>query len=149
CGRRLVGQRRGGRRDTRYRCVATLSGAKTEARSCPGSALAEPVDAQVVAEVGELLEALANPGVERALHRAWRGLAEPETADTAAQRKTLERDATKARERLTRATEMYVDGQLDRDGYDGMVAKARAALEAAEQELARLRKEQPVRALPT
>jgi hypothetical protein len=50
---------------------------------------------------------------------------------------------------MTRATEMYVDGDLDRANYEALCDKARADLEASETELARLREARPEPALPT
>src|SRR5262249_8380777 len=89
--------------------------------------------------VSPLITALvAAPAVQARLERAWHAAQPAETADLTAQRQGLERAAQQARQRLTQATEMVVDGVLDKDGYDGLVAKARADLDAADAELARL-----------
>src|SRR5205823_779353 len=51
----------------------------------------------------------------------------------------VEQVAERARERLKRAALLFVDGQLDKTGYDLARAEAEADLEATETELGRLR----------
>ncbi len=60
----------------------------------------------------------------------------------------LEQAVERARQRITRGTEMYVDGHLDRPAYEALCAKARADMESADAELGRLRGVEPARSLP-
>ena len=47
----------------------------------------------------------------------------------------------RARERIQRATTLFVDGMIEKDAYDDLVVKARADADAAETELATVRHE--------
>ena len=49
----------------------------------------------------------------------------------------------RARQRLTRAAEMFVDGLLDKASYDALRDKAATDIESAQSELARLEPTQP------
>jgi DNA invertase Pin-like site-specific DNA recombinase len=110
-----------------------------EGKNMPGACrrVAQPaddIDALVRAEVVALLEAFTERDTQgpAALARAWAALqAPPDSQAKDAQRAQLERTAAQARQRLLRATEMYVDGKLARDAYEPLCEKARAELETA------------------
>jgi site-specific DNA recombinase len=110
---------------------------------------ADAIDALVRAEMVALLDRLAETDgrTKAALGRAWAALQAPcEDKQVDAQRRQLERTAEQARQRLLKAAEMYVDGKLDRDAYEGVCDKARADLDAAS---AALQRTEPATAPPT
>jgi DNA invertase Pin-like site-specific DNA recombinase len=134
CGSRMKGwARKIGRRC--YQC----SGMREV--KCNGAVVAAPCDASVLAEVSVFVDQISgNHHVQAALRRAWQALQHPRDGRNVAVRlKQLERQAAQARDRLTRATELYVDGNLDKDGYDGLCNKARADLNCAEAEALNMR----------
>jgi DNA invertase Pin-like site-specific DNA recombinase len=150
CGARMnawdVASQSARRRSPRYRCEG-------EGRhGCRGSALLRPVDEAVLAEVRPVVAAVASedPDLRSALRREWRALQRPTSDDgiTAAQIHKHEREATQARRRLTRAAVMLVDREIDKAGYELARDQARADLDAAEEELARLRAAPATPSLP-
>jgi hypothetical protein len=101
----------------------------------------EPVDQPVLAEVAEILEILTgrDSRVKAMLHKRWQGGRDQSKADgTAAMVRRLEQEADKARQRLTNAAVLLVDGTIDKAGYERLRDKAQDDLEAAETEIARL-----------
>ena len=120
-------------------------------RNCRYKLLTRYVDDPVLADVAALLEAVMTPHGElrRALERAWTALRPGEgTGERKRRIATLEQQATKMRQRMTRATEMYVDGHLTRQAYDDLTRKAHLELGAAETALAELRSMGTTSALP-
>ena len=143
CGSRMTGSRLKLQR-SRYRCLSVVP-------YCPGGVTARTVDRAVLGDLEALLEpaASSDPRLRSALRRAWRQL-EPsdESARARQQAQHLEQAAARSRQRIARATEMYVDGNLTRANYDALCAKNSADIEAAEAELARLRSASATPTLP-
>jgi site-specific DNA recombinase len=119
--------------------------------ACCFTAVVTPINAAVLAEVGMILDTAlsADRTLRTTLQREWKALQRPQddSADTQA-RHRLERMAAQARQRLTRAAELYADGALDRAGYELLRDKAYTELGAATAELERLRPAQQAAALP-
>jgi site-specific DNA recombinase len=141
CGWRMTGSTIPGAR-RRYRCSSWNKGTRAATVTCNWVAPSEKLDRPVMAEVEALLDPVlsADPTVRRAVERAWEQLRRP-SADAVAEQgriRGLEREADKARQRLTRAAVLFADGEIDRHGYELLRDKARSDLEAAEAELARL-----------
>jgi DNA invertase Pin-like site-specific DNA recombinase len=105
---------------------------------CTWAAPCGPVDADVLAQVGGLLEAVST--ADPALRQAWDDLMAPSDLGRArAQRiAALEREAAKAKTRLKDAALKLVDGDLDKDAYDLVRDAATKDLAAAQEELRRL-----------
>jgi site-specific DNA recombinase len=158
CGERLCGSASpggrvlaDGRRATypKYRCERRARGAVPGYEgptTCETSISAAAIDAAVVAQVGPVVAlADAEPAVRAALRRAWRNLQAGAAPDPGLRARIgqLERTDAKARERLKQAALLLVDGGLDRQGYQAVKTQAERDLEAAEQELARLRRARP------
>lgn len=141
CDARMCGWQAGSR-SARYRC-------ERKAPTCGGDAMASPVDAGVLTEIGDVLAVIgaADPELHAAVRREWRALQQP-TADKAGQVRGLERSADKARQRLTSAAVLFADGEIDRTGYRLLRDKATSDLEAADAELTRLRGIDPAPVLP-
>jgi DNA invertase Pin-like site-specific DNA recombinase len=136
-------------RAARYRCNETTGEGAARGRGCSLTILMEPVDAAVLAQVADLtgVATTRDAGLRDALRREWRRLQQPAGAADAEQRvRLLEREADKARQRLTKAAVMFADGDLDKAGYELLRDKARTDLEAADAELERLR---GVKVIPT
>jgi DNA invertase Pin-like site-specific DNA recombinase len=139
------------RRRARYRCASSFLWASATSRKCARTASAAAVDADVLGEVGAVIEAVASTDgrVSSAVRQAWQALEQrPEDADRASRRLQMERAAEKARERIKRLALLYADGDLDREGYQWGRDQAQDDLEASEAELARLAAVTPAPALP-
>jgi hypothetical protein len=96
----------------------------------------------VLANVGTALEGIVSDGrVRDGLRRAWSQRQATDGADTTKQAHRLEVQVQRSRERIQRATTLFVDGMIEKAAYDDLVAKARADMEAAESELPSLRRE--------
>jgi DNA invertase Pin-like site-specific DNA recombinase len=130
-------------RTPRYRC-------SDHVKNCRTQVVAAPVDGFVVDQVCGALEAFASPDpvLREALERAWQHLQEPVATETASRRDALERARARARNRIARATEMLVDGELDRASYDELCDRARADIQATDEELAVLGDQPTVPQLP-
>ncbi len=119
----------------RYRCGGDLY------RHCHETA-SRNIEGQVLAEIGAALEAItSDPRVQAGLRRAWKTRQATDSPDTGQTVTRLEAQIERSRQRITRATELLVDGTIERQAYDDLVAKARADMEAAESELPSLRRE--------
>ena len=137
-------------RPNAYKCGGNLYCAGAPA--CSYDARADRTEAAVLTEVSSLVEVLTriDPAMRGAVARAWRALQEPKgAAGVTAQLRQLDHAAEQARQRLTRAAVLYADGDIDKEGYELLRDKARADLEAAEGELARVQSSaEPARVLP-
>jgi hypothetical protein len=105
------------------------------------------VDRLVLAEISTVIERLAatNSTLQNGLSSAWTSLVRPDPASGRKQHVgRIEQIAATARRRITRATELFVDGSVDREAYDALVAKAREELAAAESDLALIRRDTTV-----
>jgi DNA invertase Pin-like site-specific DNA recombinase len=149
CGYRMAA-RKYARRRFRYRCLSGTSGATAPSRTCLWSVTGAPFEADVLDQVSGLVRAAADvePSVQAALRRSWLGLRQPASDSVAQRSKALEREAARARERLTGAATLLVDGTLDKAGYELLRDKHCAELDAAEAELARLQAAAPAPTLP-
>ena len=111
-----------------------------------------PVDAAVIEEIDSVLAVVASndPALGDALQREWQALQRPAEHETSATQLgvSLERAAAKAKQRLTDAAVLLVDGTIDKAGYERLRDKATADLEAAETELARMSGVKAVPRLP-
>ncbi len=140
----------GGRLPRRYTCYAASLGAAPKPVKCRFAVNAPKLEAQALAQVGSLLDALGlgngDTGPSHALRNAWRSLEQPAT-DYALYR-SLEQAATKARERIKRLALLFADGDLDREGYELGRQQAQTDLQAAEEALAGLSDQQVDLALP-
>jgi len=109
------------------------------------------VDDSVVAEVADLLDGLTSndPDFRKALSAAWERLRQPARGPDSAERsRSLEQQATRVKRRLTRAAELFADGDLDKSGYDSLREKVRDDLDAINAELGRLAAQSPAPVLP-
>jgi site-specific DNA recombinase len=135
-----------------YRCSGILGSVRASVEAhCHYSTGQPTVDATVLGQVGALLETLSaqDSAFQDALRRAWRLLQQGSVqADSAHRVQKLERDRERAQERLRRAAILFVDGALDRTGYDLARDTAQADLEAAQAEIDRIQPTAPVVALP-
>jgi recombinase-like zinc beta ribbon protein/recombinase/resolvase-like protein len=137
CSARMSGWLRKSR-PPNYRCNGYLRGAAAPDAHCVTVVPAPALDAAVLAEVSKLIERLvADVAFVADLRRAWGRLNRP-AGDNASRLRSLQREAARLRGRLTRAAEMFVDGQLDRKGHDGLRSKAETDLDDIAAELERL-----------
>jgi hypothetical protein len=142
CGARMAGgqERTHGRR---YYCKgAVMGGANAPDIRCTTTVTAEHVESAVLHEMMDLLGAIAtNPAIERGLRLVWAELRRRPKAADEVQRQARQFEATieRARQRIQRATDLFVDGELDKAEYDAKCARERRNIESAEQELSRLR----------
>lgn len=135
CGLRMTGRLHKGRQP-RYRCTARISGAHAPNPACNWLAPLPLIDGLVMADIEPLITIVTSQetGMQAALEKAWERLRHPVDAEIAVrdrERRHWEGQAEQARRRMTRATEMYVDGDLARADYEAVRDKARAELDAA------------------
>lgn len=153
CGSRMRGAGRSPARYTRYRCAGSDSGAKAPDFQCGKTAHAGHIDAAVLDDVSALVNSIITYDAQFLvqLAEAWELLRRPAARDdVAGQIRRLEAEATKLRQRLTRAVELYTDGDLDKMGYEGLREKVYGELRSVEEELTRLRgTEHSLRELPS
>lgn len=151
CGARMAGRSRynaPAKYKPQYYCTGYLRGANAPDSACRWTTPQRSLDPIVLDHVSIVLSALGQPDIETSLRRAWDHLASASTNDSAERIAALERHAEKARKRLAEAARLLVDGTLDKHGYEAMRDEERAALEAAEKEVARLRRIAPAASLP-
>ena len=101
----------------------------------------EPIDQSVLADIADALEVLTarDPRIMAALHERWNAGQRGSEADgTGAAIRSLEQEASRARQRLTDAAVLLVDGTIDKVGYERLRDRVQADLELAEAEIARL-----------
>ena len=140
CGTPMVGARGTGGRATRYRCNQWRRNVTPRACCTFGGPVAR-IDAAVLAAVGRRLAPLQATARRpaRELARRWPALAQTAPTPLAlAQQQALERTRAQASRRLRDAATLFVDGALDRAGYEAVRAEQEAILEAATASLARL-----------
>jgi site-specific DNA recombinase len=130
CGSRMRSDCAPGRRP-RYRC----SGAD-QASNCKQTASVDKVDEDVLRQAGAMIERLANdPEVAGSMSASRRRRQESATPDTSIILRQLESDVARSRQRILRGTEMFVDGEIDRQSYDALYASEHKKIAAAEAEL--------------
>jgi hypothetical protein len=140
CGSRMSGWHQRGR-PLRYRCMGNQQGAATPDFRCYHNMRCESVDRPVLADIADMLGVLTtrDPRVRAALDERWRAAqGASDAAGTHATIRRLESDAGTARQRLTAAAVLLVDGTIDKAGYERLRDKVQADLELAEAEIARL-----------
>jgi hypothetical protein len=126
----------------RYRCVASLR--RPKGSTCPFVVPIQHVDTPVLAPVAAIITGLVSrdPQVGLAIQSAWRVLQAP-TLELAAETMTqLRRDealAVRLRQRLTKATELFADGDIDKARYNDMCAKTTKDLTVDEASIQLLR----------
>jgi site-specific DNA recombinase len=148
CGGRMSGGNH--QRGPRYRCQQTNLGASAVDATCRVSLKAPALDAVLLAQVAEVLDAVSlTPVLQTSLLRAWERLRQGSGGAEHGQRLgQVEQVAERARGRIKRAALLFVDGQLDKAGYDLARVEAERDLEAAESQLARLQSLHVAPALP-
>ena len=112
CGGRMVGQSANrSMAKPRYRCSSDAKGS-----CCTQTADLERVERLVMQQVGAVVEAVATDGrVQRALRTAWEAPREErQSADQERNVGRLEAILERARGRVVRATELLVDGTIER-----------------------------------
>jgi DNA invertase Pin-like site-specific DNA recombinase len=122
-----------------YRCAGHANAPQLgHDMRCTWAAPCGPIDTDVLAQVGVLLEAVST--ADPALRQAWDDLTQPTDLGRprAQQIAALEREAAKARTRLKDAALKLVDGDLDKEAYDLVRDAATRDLAAAQEELRRL-----------
>jgi DNA invertase Pin-like site-specific DNA recombinase len=122
-----------------YRCASHCNAPQLgHDLRCMFAAPCAPIETAVLAEVGELLQAVSTASDD--LQRAWDDLTQPtDVRRVRAQRiAALEREAAKARTRLKEAALKLVDGLLDKEAYDLVRDVASSDLAATQEELRRL-----------
>lgn len=138
CGGRIAGRWSAGRQRRYYQCNhERATGEGTCQWTGPAPSLEEPVLEQIRDLVARSL--VGGQVASRARQR-WRGLQQPGELEGYREQRVirLRHDADRARERLTNAAVMLVDGQLDRGGYELVRDASQGELRAAEEEIARL-----------
>jgi site-specific DNA recombinase len=144
CGTRMTGVLDRG--VARYRCQSAQN-ARTCLMSCPASS----IDTAVLDAVKERLVPLASDHsrLKAALSRAWHDQ-QPADERAAHRRKAerLEAIIAKARQRLDRANDRFVDGEMPKGEYDSACARYAAEIESAHAELATLTSPSPAKKLP-
>jgi len=120
----------------RYRCGGDLY------RHCHQT-VSRNVERQVLADLGAVVDVIVtNSAVQAGLRKAWQvRQRHAESVDESVKIRQLEAQVDWSRQRITRATELLVDGTIERQAYDDLVSKARTDMEAAESQLPSLRRE--------
>jgi len=115
CGGRMRGDGQQ-RRRRRYRC-----GSADPGKLCSQTADAERIEAQVLEQIGALVNAIATDSrVQNTVRKAWQALHQAEEGDRDQRIRQLESEVSRARQRMRRATEMFVDGAIDKPQYDDL-----------------------------
>jgi len=127
----------------RYRCRASDRGAAASNPRCSEAVTAPKLDRAVLSKIESVVEAFAanDPTFQAELRRAWNAMQQP-TPEEASTNKAIQNlmvVGEKARERLKRAARLFVDGDMDKQGYELLRDQAQADLDAAEAEVDRLR----------
>jgi DNA invertase Pin-like site-specific DNA recombinase len=122
----------------RYRCVG-------EAQHYCTETVSRKVDAETLQRVGAMLDrVLHDPHVQAGLRRGWQQRQRSEDGVVESRTRTLEGQIERSRQRISRGTELFVDGSIQREEYDELVARARAEGATAEAALGEVRRA-PVR----
>jgi hypothetical protein len=134
-------------RPLRYRCQGNQQGAASPDFRCYQHMRCIQIDQPMLDQVAEMLEALT-AGDRRfasALRRSWEATRRRSDGDDGATTIShLKDEAERARERLTKAAILLVDGTIDKAGYMRLRDTIQVDLDATEAELARLREERPL-----
>lgn len=130
CGTAMVGGPGDAQHTARYRCNQWR---RTQApyQTCSFGVPIAQTDALVLEAVSRRLAPLlaTDRAAIRAQARRWQQRAQVGPTPTAqAQQQALERTRAQAQRRLVQAATLYVDGELDRAGYDGVRLEAEATL---------------------
>jgi hypothetical protein len=122
----------------RYRCAGSVD------RYC-NQTVSQKVDAEVLQSVGAVLDqVLKHPHVQAGLRRGWQQRQRSDAGAVDSRTRSLEGQVERSRQRISRGTELFVDGSIQREEYDELVARARAEGAAAEAALGEVRRA-PVR----
>jgi DNA invertase Pin-like site-specific DNA recombinase len=114
----------------RYRC-----GSDYQVR-CYETADRGRVDRLVLGEVGAVLARFKLLDSSGVVARKWAQLQVPDEQAPAKHIQRLQSQADRARQRITRATDLLVDGAIDRAAYNDLVGRAQTDIAHAESELA-------------
>lgn len=139
CDNRMQGQMLTTRnsRVGRYRCAGGAG--RGEGSACTATADQQRVEALVVRQVQDVLNTLmASARMQDALERTWSHLSKPQPTTDEMTHKRLLRQVKQGQERIVTATRRFVDGEIGKPAYDGLVAQEQQAIASAESELARL-----------
>jgi hypothetical protein len=139
----------------RYYCAGLMArGAGAPDVRSTTTVMAAHVNDCVLAVVQEIVTVVTDRAngdqrLRAELYRAWEQLRRPTGMNEATHRtKRLEAEVEKARARIRRATDLFVDGAIDKAEYDDKCRRERAELDVAQAELARLRAYRPPSPLP-
>jgi hypothetical protein len=120
-----------------YRCTSWAKGANRAGPVCFYQVAQAPADATVIEQVSEVLAVLSTGG--QRLRKAWQqAVAAERSSSTERERRRLRKDLDEIATRLVKASEMYVDGKLDKDAYNALREANEQRKSAAEQALVRL-----------
>ncbi len=153
CGARMQGYSSGpnGRTKRRYRCQSERQGASAAVVACPATVMVSAVDDAVVDRVSSVMAVLTaiDPEMMPMVRKEWRALEHPPQAADAQRRvRQAEADAEQARARIRRATDLYVDEKIGKNGYDDKCERERAVIVQADAERLRWLDAKPARPLP-
>lgn len=117
---------------TRYRCYGSMAG------TCQQSA-SSVIDRQVLDEVLSIIDGLARrPSLQSRVRKTWAASQRAELGNQGKQIAQLEAQVQRSRQRIARATELLVDGTIEKTAYDVIISKSRADAENAQAELKEL-----------
>lgn len=136
CDGRLIG----GASRPQYRRYLCSGHLVYPGRPCRWTVPASVVEEPVRYAVGEMLAQLREPAWQARWHRAWQRVQPKGDEDRARdlQLAQLRRDLARERQRLTTTALRLVDGHLDREAYDLIMARGHEVIPALETELERL-----------
>jgi site-specific DNA recombinase len=139
CGGPTSGHKTPHRPQTRYSCAQERSRGTLP---CNWGAQTRTIDAAVLNLTSRVLDRFA--GSDRdfrtAIERSWRALDQPDEVGVQRDQRIarLKQQADRARERLANAATLFVDGQIDREGYELVRDRSHTEIAAADEELVRL-----------
>jgi DNA invertase Pin-like site-specific DNA recombinase len=134
CGGRMRGEQLP--KGRRYRCGGVDPGAR-----CTQSVDAAAVERLALADVWRTVDAMVSDPpvrVQAELRKTWQARQTAGNDDHGQKIHQLKLALERSRKRITRATELFVDGSVDKAAYDALVAKAREDVSAADKEIADL-----------
>jgi DNA invertase Pin-like site-specific DNA recombinase len=140
CSGRVAGAKTGPKNGSqrRYICTMEMNGKP----GCNWTGKVEALDTPVLDMATRALAPFAatDRTFHAALDRAWRRLQQPDEAGEQREHRVagLRRSSDRAKKRLADAATMFVDGAIDRAGYELVRDSAQAEIASVEEELARL-----------